>query len=356
MERIEFGGWPNCLRLANDEIELVTTTDVGPRVIRLAFIGGRNLFKTFDETLGLSGGSEWRIYGGHRLWHAPEVYPRTYAPDNGPVGHEWDGETLTLHALELENGLEKAMALTLDPSAPRVMVRHRITNHGPWAVELAPWSVSVMAQGGRAIFPHEDYQPHPQSLKPVRPVVLWSYTDMSDPRWCWGRRYIQLSQDPTAPSAQKAGLLNTHGWAAYVLAGDALITRFPYVAGARYPDYGCNVETFTNSDMLEIETLGPVSWIEPGGHIDHEEIWQLQHVGVTESEADIDAWIAGYELGSDGRFAEAGSSPTPSAPTPCGSSTLPPMRPSEASRSGGTSTSSRRAAASPASGAGKVST
>jgi hypothetical protein len=356
MERIEFGGWPNCLRLANDEIELVTTTDVGPRVIRLAFIGGRNLFKTFDETLGLSGGSEWRIYGGHRLWHAPEVYPRTYAPDNGPVGHEWDGETLTLHALELENGLEKAMALTLDPSAPRVMVRHRITNHGPWAVELAPWSVSVMAQGGRAIFPHEDYQPHPQSLKPVRPVVLWSYTDMSDPRWCWGRRYIQLSQDPTAPSAQKAGLLNTHGWAAYVLAGDALITRFPYVAGARYPDYGCNVETFTNSDMLEIETLGPVSRIEPGGHIDHEEIWQLQHVGVTESEADIDAWIAGYELGSDGRFAEAGSSPTPSAPTPCGSSTLPPMRPSEASRSGGTSTSSRRAAASPASGAGKVST
>lgn len=297
MERIEFGGWPNCLRLANEEIELVATTDVGPRVIRLAFIGGRNLFKTFDETLGLSGGSDWRIYGGHRLWHAPEVYPRTYAPDNGPVGHEWDGETLTLHALELENGLEKAMALTLDPSAPRVIVRHRITNHGPWAVELAPWSVSVMAQGGRAIFPHEDYQPHPQSLKPVRPVVLWSYTDMSDPRWCWGRRYIQLSQDPTAPSAQKAGLLNTHGWAAYVLAGDALITRFPYVAGARYPDYGCNMETFTNSDMLEIETLGPVSRIEPGGHIDHEEIWQLQHVGVTESEADIDAWIAGYELG-----------------------------------------------------------
>ena len=293
MERIEFGGWPNCLRLANDEIELVATTDVGPRIIRLAFIGGRNLFKTFDATLGLSGGSEWRIYGGHRLWHAPEVYPRTYAPDNGPVGHEWDGETLTLRALERENSLEKAMALTLDGSAPRVMVRHRITNRGPWAVELAPWSISVMAPGGRAIFPQEEYQPHPESLKPVRPVVLWSYTDMSDPRWSWGRRYIQLCQDPTATSAQKAGFLNTHGWAAYVLDGDALITRFPYVAGARYPDYGCNTETFTNSEMLELETLGPVSRIEPGGYIDHDEIWQLRHATATESEADIDALITG---------------------------------------------------------------
>src|SRR5659263_389304 len=76
MEQIEFGGWPNCLRLANDQIELVATTDVGPRIIRLAFIGGRNLFKTFDATLGLSGGTEWRSYGGHRLWHAPETRPR----------------------------------------------------------------------------------------------------------------------------------------------------------------------------------------------------------------------------------------------------------------------------------------
>jgi len=293
MEQIEFGGWPNCLRLANDQIELVATTDVGPRIIRLAFIGGRNLFKTFDATLGLSGGTEWRSYGGHRLWHAPETRPRTYAPDNGPVEHEWDGETLTLRGLERENGLEKEMMVTLDRSAPRVTVRHRITNRGPWAVELAPWSISVMAPGGRAILPHAEYRPHPDSLNPAGPLVLWYYTDMSDSRWNWGRRYIQLRQDPAATSAQKVGFLNTKGWAAYVLEGDAFVTRFPYIPDARYPDYGCNIQTFTNSEMLEMETLGPISRIEPGGFVDHDEIWELRHADVTESEADIDALITG---------------------------------------------------------------
>ncbi len=48
LERVAFGDWPNCLRLANDAIELVATTEVGPSIIRLGFVGGRNLFKAFD--------------------------------------------------------------------------------------------------------------------------------------------------------------------------------------------------------------------------------------------------------------------------------------------------------------------
>jgi len=32
---------------------------------------------------------------------------------------------------------------------------------------------------------------------------------------------------------------------------------------------------------------------EPGGYIDHDEIWQLRHAAATESEADIDALITG---------------------------------------------------------------
>jgi hypothetical protein len=40
IENVSYGGWPNCLRIANDEVELIVTTDVGPRVIRYGFIGG----------------------------------------------------------------------------------------------------------------------------------------------------------------------------------------------------------------------------------------------------------------------------------------------------------------------------
>jgi hypothetical protein len=291
MEAVEYGGWPDCIRLSNRDIELVATTDVGPRIIRLGFLGGQNLFHNYPATLGRTGDPEWNNYGGHRLWHAPEVFPRTYAADNVPVEHSWDGKSLTLRSTEARNGIEKETRVTLSATAPRVDVAHRITNRGPWAVELAAWTLSVMASGGRAIYPQEDYKPHPEYLAPARPVVLWHFTDMSDPRWTWGRKYIQLRQDPQATTKQKAGLLNSKGWAAYVLGNDVLVKRYPYHPGAAYADMGCNTETYTDPEMLEVETLSPLTRLEPGEHIDHDESWLLARVDCGPSEADIDAHI-----------------------------------------------------------------
>ncbi len=60
MEKVKYGGWDNCVRLSNGEIELIVTTDVGPRVIRCGFIKGQNLFHEFPADLGKKGGDEWR--------------------------------------------------------------------------------------------------------------------------------------------------------------------------------------------------------------------------------------------------------------------------------------------------------
>ena len=268
IETVEFGGWPNCIRLSNGEIEVIATTDVGPRIIRLGFVGGPNLFHNFPATLGRTGDADWNSYGGHRLWAAPEVFPRTYAPDNTPVEHDWDGTTLTLRNSDSSAMLDKETRVTLSPTAPRIEISHRIINRNPWAVELAPWALSVMATGGRAIYPQEDYKPHPDCLVPARPLVLWHFTDMTDPRWTWGRKYIQLRQDPKAT-----------------------IKRYPCLPGAEYADMGCNTETYTDPDMLEVETLGPVARIEPGEHVDHAESWLVAKVECGPTDADIDAHI-----------------------------------------------------------------
>src|ERR1035437_3687020 len=291
IETVDFGGWPNCIRLSNGEIEMIATTDVGPRIIRLGFVGGQKLFQNFPATVGKSGDPGWNSYGGHRLWHAPEVFPRTYVPDNIPVAHEWDGTTLTLRNSDAGNGIEKETRVTLSPTSPRVDITHRMINRNPWAIELAPWALSVMAAGGRAIYPQEDYKPHPDCLVPARPLVLWHFTDMTDPRWTWGRKYVQLRQDPKATTKQKAGLLNSKGWAAYVIGGEALIKRYPYVAGATYTDMGCNTETYTDPDMLEVETMGPLTRLEPGAHVDHAESWLVAKVDCGPTDADIDAQI-----------------------------------------------------------------
>ena len=82
---VPYKGWETCYRLANDKVELIVTGEVGPRVIRFGFLDAPNEFFENKKWLGKSGDDEWHNYGGHRLWHAPEEQPRTYAPDNDPV-------------------------------------------------------------------------------------------------------------------------------------------------------------------------------------------------------------------------------------------------------------------------------
>lgn len=289
MEKVRYGGWDNCIRLSNGEIELIVTTDVGPRVIRCGFVNGQNLFHEVKADMGKRGGEEWRMYGGHRLWHAPEGIPRSYAPDNGTVRYEWDGKSLQLfQPVEKSTGIEKQIEITLTPEN-YVILKHRMINRGLWDVQLSPWCLTVMAQNGRAIFPQEPFRPHPDYVLPARPLVLWHYTDMSDPRWKWGQKYIQLSQDPKATTKQKVGLMDKQEWAAYVLKDDVLIKQFSFDEKATYPDYGCNTETFTNNEFIEVESLGPLSTMAPGSGVEHVERWLVTRAQVGTDEASIDA-------------------------------------------------------------------
>jgi hypothetical protein len=290
VEKVSYGGWPNCIKLSNGEIELVATTDVGPRIIRFGYVGGQNLFKEYEEQMGRTGGNEWRIYGGHRVWHGPEERTRTLYPDNSTIAYKWDGKTLKLsQPVETTTGIVKEMEVTLDAKSNCVKVLHRLINENQWAIEAAPWALTVMAQRGRLILPQEPYRPHPEYLLAARPLVLWHYTDMSDARWTWGRKYIQLRQDPNAKTKEKVGLLNKLGWGAYYLNGELFIKRYSYDPDATYPDYGCNTETFTDGDMLEFETLGPLVKIPAkGGKVEHVEMWYLFKAEIGETESEID--------------------------------------------------------------------
>jgi hypothetical protein len=289
MQKVPYGGWPNCIRLANQNIELIATTDVGPRLIRFGFIGGPNLLKEFPE-VGQTGGDKWRNYGGHRLWHAPEARPRSYAPDNSAIEHEWNGTTLRLiQPVESLTGIQKEIEITLDPRRDAVTVRHQLSNKNLWPVELAAWALTVMQGPGRAIIPNE---PPANDLLPVRPLGIWGYTNMADARWTWGTKFIQLKCNPAAGTPQKIGAGNTKGWAAFCRDGHLFLKRFAFEATATYPDFGCNVECYTRGDMLEVESVGPLTKLAPGAALEHTERWDLIKAQVGESEDQIESAIA----------------------------------------------------------------
>ena len=276
MEIVNFEGWPDCIRLFNSEIELIITADVGPRIIRCGYINKLNLLYVSDTEKGKTGGSDWHIYGGHRLWHAPEVMPRTYYPDNFPVGYSWNGTTLKLiQPVEETTGIIKEMEITLDNERNHVNIVHRLINKNQWAIETSPWAITAHAAGSRAIIPQEPYIDPSEKLMPARPLVLWNYTLMNDPRWIWGNRYIQLKHDAGIATEQKIGILNKQGWAASILNDTLMIKSFDFQPDAVYPDYGSNNEVYVNEHLLEIESLGPFTRILPDSYTEHAEDWYL---------------------------------------------------------------------------------
>lgn len=275
MQKVSYLGWPNCYRLANDRVELIATTDVGPRIIHLSVPGGENLMAIFEEQAGLTGGDEWRIYGGHRLWHSPEAKPRSYYPDNQPLEAVIDGETLQLvPPLETTTGIQKQIDVRLIGDEAHVEVRHTLENQGLWPVELAPWALTVLNLNGVAIVPQSDWQTE-ENLLPNRNLTLWPYSDMRDTRVQWGTRYVLLRQNPAIEPPFKVGLNATEGWTAYHRNGQLLVKCFDYEPDAIYPDGNCSVETYTNNRFLELETLGPLTLLEPGDMVEHVEHWFL---------------------------------------------------------------------------------
>lgn len=275
--QVPYLGFPNHVRLASDTVELLLSTDYGPRIIRYAPLGGDNILAEMPPGEGQPTpfGEPWFPYGGHRLWHAPEHPERTYWPDNRPLESSIDGDTVTVvQPIEEHTWLQKSMRVRLSPRGSEVRVVHRIQNRGAFEVELALWALTMMAAGGTGIFPQAPFRPFPEELTPARPLVLWPYTRLHDPRWTFGDRLFLLRQDPDRSDPQKIGFHNEEGWIAYRRRDVLFVKRYAHLPGP-HVDFGCNTETFTNEAMLELETLSPLVRIAPGGWAEHEERWYL---------------------------------------------------------------------------------
>ena len=156
------------LVLANSEVELLITLDVGPRIISYRRRGGLNLFKTFDDQLGKSGEADWQIRGGHRLWIAPET-SSSYCPDNQPVSFTIvDENHVCLRApAEAESGVEKEIELILDETKSEVTLNHSITATRTMSSRIAPWALTVFKPGGKAVIPMPRKSLHPNDLPPT---------------------------------------------------------------------------------------------------------------------------------------------------------------------------------------------
>lgn len=255
--------------------------DIGPRILYLASAKKPelNLFGILPDAGVETPEGFWRIYGGHRLWAAPEAKPRSYSLDNQPVKIETDADTLTIYGNpEEKNSIQKEIIVKAS-SDGGIQLTHRIRNIGRWPIKLACWALSVMRKNGFAIIPIRPMKIDAEGLLPDRRISIWPYTDMADKRLKMTSEYIFVKQDPKAGGPLKIGANANPSWAAYWVEGFLFLKQFRYCSEAEYPDFGCSVEVYTNPTMLELETLGPLETVKPSCATEHVEIWRIFNVG-----------------------------------------------------------------------------
>jgi hypothetical protein len=243
-------------------------TTVGPRIIGLyAKQAGVELLAPSPDVHWPTPHGEYYLYGGHRVWKAPEDSFYNCPEDNVTVVNE-KGKVTLRNSIDA-SGLQKEISFWLDEN--RVRLTHQIIWHGEEPIELAPWTITQLQLGGVAILPQSDVA---AGSAPTRTLAIWPYATITDPRLEVYDDLI-LVHGAADPKVFKAGSYNPFGWAAYMLPGVLFIKRFPISDFRKLPDMGSNVETFVWDSYLELETLGELTTLRCGESVTFEETWEV---------------------------------------------------------------------------------
>jgi hypothetical protein len=257
----------SCAWICCDGLKLGISQQYGPRISSLVFQDQPNLMAELPGPKSLE---EWAVYGGHRVWAAPEDPVLSYFPDNkAPVIERVSSSRLKAWN-EDASGIQRMIDLEL-LSGDRCRVINSVTNLGETARQMASWGITSFAPGGLGIMP---FRLGGVSLTPDRNLKLWPYTDLNDVSVEEWHSCIKVDQTKVSQKL-KLGTLHRDAWLAYQLNQVLFIKHSSFVVDQEYPDMGCNLEIYADQTLLELESLSPLHLLQKGESCQHTETWQL---------------------------------------------------------------------------------
>jgi hypothetical protein len=236
-------------------------------------------------TLDCPGSEPIHLRGGSRLWAAPEDPRFTYRPDDDPVGVEEVTDGVKL-ATRPDPVSETSREISIRVTGPeRFAFDYRVVNRAEHPQRLAAWAITMMAAGGRAWLPLLTEPFDPGGFQGQRNIVLWSYCSNADPRVALTDAAIELraSTDPGL-GRFKVGTSLRRGWAAHWADGLMLVKHSGHDESRDYADMGSSGQLYTQHDFTELETLGPLTDLDPGDAAEHHEDWEMHLVDEAKAE------------------------------------------------------------------------
>ena len=256
----------------NGMVEVGIPLEYGLRIGHFSFCGSENVFfEQPKEMTELATEDGWRVWGGHRLWLAPES-PKDYCPDNEPISYEiLDNGVRIMQKEDPWLKVKKSIRISFVGDA-EVEVVNCVENTGEEMLHCSLWAIQAMAPGGteELIFALRD-----GGYDHWHRISMWDYTSLGDSRAEYRRDGITLTHR-ALDEKYKIGVGHPLGPVTYKNKGVTFIKKFKVELEKNYPDGDVSFETFMCKHMVEIESLSPLGKIMPGGSMEYAERWELK--------------------------------------------------------------------------------
>jgi len=285
------------IRIDAGRVHLMVTTSVGPRVLGLITEDGQNhLAELPDMTLDCPGSGVFHLRGGSRLWAAPEDPRVTYRPDDDPVGVQeiTDGVRLVTQ-LDPVSETHREIEICVTGSE-RFAFCYRVVNRAEHPQRLAAWAITMMKPLGRAFLPMLTRNFDECGFQGQRNIVLWPYSRNDDPRYMVHDHALEVRSavlaDRPLDAPFKVGTSLRRGWIAHYREDLLLVKYSGHDESRTYADMGASGQVYSHGDFTELETLGPLTDLDPGDVAEHHEDWAIHLV----DEAEAERLVATHEL------------------------------------------------------------
>lgn len=286
-----YNGWGwDAVVLDNGLVTVTVVPEIGGRVMQYDLGQHRAIFVNEDE-IGKcyqpNPGDPWHNFGGYKVWPAPQSawgWPPPPTLDTGPYEWEITAETDDSVSVLLRSpveqwrtpGLRLERSLTLYAGSSHLRVEQTIVNEGDQAQRWSVWDVTQHIVNHPGETDYDNFWVYFPINPDSRYGDLGVRTSAASAAWA-GEAAPGVYGVVFRPEGKKIFADSHHGWVAYVDRREryAYLKTFAVQEDQTYPDDGARVEVWINKQplYLEVEVLGPIADIPPGGRTTFVEDW-----------------------------------------------------------------------------------
>ncbi len=275
---ISENGYPNCIELSNSTTRVVLEPNLGGRVLKYELHGKNVLFMNplFDG----------KIYEKGVYIHPPagrfDIGPeKTVPPHPALFMGKWTGKITGPRQAEMisqedtATGVQLIRRFKLAENGSKLECTQIIRNWSKEVKTYCHWSRTFVKGGGISLTPLHLKSRYPKGYITYGPGAIINFNPENEENVVVHDRILEISGPVKLPKFMTDG---ADGWLAYITKDNQLYLKtYPVYPNRIYGEMAAGTASvyYFKEERCEIEPIGPMESIAPGGEVSFTENWFL---------------------------------------------------------------------------------